>query len=177
MSNRPYRVGMAREGQRYIEPDEIYTDMARGRSTSIPARFPFTWNPVNGLGGTGLGDATATAASSNPISDVFNSLINAGEGVVGSGTKSADDAAKQQMLDFLNNTPAGNALLSTVKQEAADGVVGVVKANAPNLIMLAVAGGAVGGALSAKLGKAGTLGAIGVAIWAGLQLMKAKPPA
>ena len=57
-----------------------------------------------------------------------------------------------------------------------DGVVEVVQGQAPNLILLAVAGGAVGGALSAKLGKTGTVLALVVAGWAGYQLLNVKAP-
>lgn len=163
-SNRPYRVGMARPAQRYIEPDAIYNDMGRGRSTQIPREFPYTWNPVNGLDGLGAG---------NPIEDIFNAVVGAGKNVVEAGKGAAADQGKQAMLDALNSTPAGRALLDTIQQKAADGVTDVFKKQSPNLILLAVAGGAVGGALSAKLGKTGTVLALGVAGWAAMQILNA----
>jgi hypothetical protein len=172
-SGSPYRVGMAREAQRYIEPDEIYTDMSRGPATRIPRQFPFSWNPVNGLG------ATNDASSSGLLDDVFQSIIDVGtetgKEVIGDGKKSIEDRASQGIEDFLNSTP-GKQLLDKVKDKAAEGVTGVVKDQAPNLILLAVAGGAVGGAISAKLGKAGTIMALVVAGWATMQIVNAKVP-
>jgi len=163
----PYRVGMARAQQRYIEPDRIYTDMARGERTRIPSEFGFTWNPVNGY---------APAQVHGVAEDLFNAAINAGRGVVDEGTKKVTGDVKDTLSkgaeDFLNSTP-GKQVLDAVKAKAAEGVTDVVKKQAPNLIMLAVAGGAVGGALSAKLGKTGTVLALGVAGWAVMQLLKA----
>lgn len=170
-SNRPYRVGMARESQRYIEPDAIYDDLRRGPPTQIPARFGFTWTPVNGLG--------AAAAPAGFVDDVFDAIVKegsqAGSGIVQDGKSSIEDRSSKAIEDFLNSTP-GKQLLDRVKSKAADGVTEVVKEQGPNLIMLAVAGGAVGGVLSEKLGKAGTIGALLVAGWAALKIMNAKPP-
>ncbi len=169
--NRPYRVGMAREAQRYIEPDEIYTDMARGAVTRIPRQFPFTWNPVNGLGQVGASEAQ----SASIVDDFFNSITETGDKVVDDTKKSIDDRTASGIEDFINSTP-GRQLLDKVKGKAAEGVTEVVRDQAPNLILLAVAGGAVGGALSAKLGKAGTIGALLVAGWAVTQIVNAKVP-
>lgn len=162
LRNRPYKVGMSRNSNRYIEPDQIYTEFRPGRPTSIPRDFPWTWNPVNGLGG---------------VDGILEDLEAAGRSIIGAGTQAGKDKAKDVLLDQLNNTPAGKALLETVKAQAAEGVTDVVKQNAPNLIMLAVAGGAVGGALSAKLGKTGTVLALLVGGFAAFQLINTKPPA
>ena len=163
----PYRVGTARAPQRYIEPDEIYPEFKRGPSTSIPAQFPWTWNPVNGFSLHGLG---ADASAQNIADDILHTIVNVGQGAAGG----ASDTAAQQMQQFLDNTPAGHVLLTKVQQKAQEGVVAVVKDNAPNLIMLAVAGGAVGGALSAKLGKTGTVLSIVLAVVAANKLLKSQ---
>jgi hypothetical protein len=160
---------MARPAQRYIEPDAIYMDLQRGAPTQIPAEFGWTWNPVNGLGAS---DAT----SANVIDDVFSSIVRGGGEVVDDTRKNVEDKASSGIEDFLNSTP-GRALLDKVKSKAEEGVTEVVKENAPHLMILAVAGGAVGGALSAKLGKIGTVGAIALALFAGHQLLNAKVPA
>lgn len=174
--NRPYRVGMARVGQRYIEPDAIYLDMQRGDRARIPREFPYTWNPVNGFSGTGLGRVpgfgatdTLTAQSSNPVNDLLN-VINQ---VASSGGAAAGDASKTALLNALNNTPAGRALLQTIEAKAADGVGTLFKKQAPNLLLLAIAGGAIGGVAAQKLGKAGTVGAIGLAIFAVFNIFNA----
>jgi len=167
-TNRPYRVGMARGPQRYIEPDEIYTDMARGETRRIPREFGWTWNPVNGLGAT-------NASSQSILDDVFKVIVDGGKKVADDTKRSVEDRASSGIEDFLNSTP-GRALLDKVKAKAAEGVTDVVKDQAPNLILLAVAGGAVGGALSEKLGKIGTLGALLLAGWAALQIVNAKVP-
>ncbi len=165
--NRPYKVGMARPAQRYIEPDEIYSDMTRGAPTSIPRQFPYTWNPVNGLG--------ATAKDPNVFEDIFNTLVTAGGGVVSDAKGSVEDRAKEGIEDFLRAGP-GVVLLEMVEQKAAEGVTKVVKEQGVNLILLAVAGGAVGGALSSKLGKTGTVLALATAGWAAMQILNAVAP-
>lgn len=152
--------------QRYIEPDEIYPDMGRGRPQQIPAQFPFTWTPVNGLG--------AAAAPASFFDDVVKSITDVTRGVQEDVTKDVSERAKQGLEDFLEKDPAGRALLDKIKQKAAEGVTEVVKKQAPNLMMLAVAGGAIGGVLSEKLGKTGTVLALFVAGWAGYQLLNAK---
>lgn len=167
--NRPYRVGMAREAQRYIEPDAIYTDMSRGAATRIPRQFPFTWNPVNGLG-----DAQS-AQTAGLLDDFFDAVVDTGKKTGRDVVEDVENRAGSGIEDFLNSTP-GKQLLDKVKSKAAEGVTEVVKDQAPNLILLAVAGGAVGGALSAKLGKAGTIGALLVAGWAAMQIVDAKVP-
>lgn len=161
MTTRPYRVGMARPAQRYIEPDEIYTEMVRGSPTRIPARFPFTWNPVNGLG-------------SLEVNGFVDDLIHAGQGIVDDTTQAAKDQGKQAVLNSLNNTPAGRAFLQTVQDQAQQGVVKVVAAQAPNLIVLAVAAGVVGGAIASKTGKLGTGLALAVGVFAGIRLLSGK---
>ncbi len=170
--NRPYRVGMARPNQRYIEPDAIYPDLRRGERTSIPAQFPFTWNPVNGLGAPDV-------QSQGFLDDVFNAVIDVGKdatkGVIDDGKKSAEDRAKQGIEELIRSG-AGKALLEAVEAKAADGVTKVVKQQGVNLILLAVAGGAVGGVLSEKLGKMGTVLAIATAGWAGMQILKGVAP-
>jgi hypothetical protein len=189
---------MARQQQRYIEPDEIYTDMARGSRERIPREFPYSWNPVNGYtayntararSSQGYGDATEWATDSvgglgaGFLEDAFSNIVSAvtetgqktAEQVVGDTKKSAEERAAQGIEELLRGGP-GQALLAAVEKKAAEGVTAVVKDNAPNLIMLAVAGGAVGGALSAKLGKTGTVLALLVAGWAGVQLLNAKVP-
>lgn len=181
MTNRPYKVGMDRPQGRYIEPDAIYTDMAPGRPTRIPREFPYTWNPVNGFATRGLGATPSGASSQGFVEDVFDAIVDVGKEtgkkVVDDTKSNLTDGGSKAVEDFLNNTPAGKLLLDKVKQKAADGVTGVVKEQAPNLIVLAVAGGAVGGALSAKLGKVGTIGAIGLALYCAFQIYNAKPPA
>jgi hypothetical protein len=156
-SKRPYQVGMQRASQRYIEPDEIYADLRRGERTSLLPQFPNTWTPVNGL-----------------VDDVFNAAKNVATGVASDTQKSVSDRASSAIPDLLKSTQ-GAALLKAVEGAAQEGVVKEVKRAAPNLIMLAVAGGAVGGAVSAKLGKTGTVLALGVAGWAAWQLIS--PPA
>lgn len=154
--NRPYRVGMSRAPGQVLTPDEIYPSLRRGPSTSIPAEFGWTWNPVNGtphFGGLG-----------GPLDDFLRDVQDSAEG-----------NTSKAVEDMLRSGP-GKELLNKVEQKAADGVVKVVKDQAPNLMLLAVAGGAIGGAVSEKLGKAGTLGAIGLALWAGYQLLNAKVP-
>jgi len=167
MTNRPYRVGMARASQRYIEPDAIYTDMVRGQPTRIPAQFPYTWTPVNGLG---------AVTPAGFIEDTFNKIVQAGgdaaKGAAGDVIDSAKDRATTGIQDVIKGTPVEELLLK-VEQRAADGVTKVVKKQGVNLILLAVAGGAVGGALSAKLGKTGTVLALGVAGWAAMQILNA----
>lgn len=187
---------MARPQQRYIEPDVIYTDMARGPRERIPREFPYSWNPVNGYtsfntararSSQGYGDATEWARDSvnglgaGFLEDAFSSVVNAitetgqktAEQVVGDTKKSVKERAEQGVEELIRSGP-GQELLAAVEKKAAEGVTAVVKENAPNLIMLAVAGGAVGGALSAKLGKTGTVLALLVAGWAGMQLLDAK---
>lgn len=151
MSN-PYRVGMARPVQRYIEPTEIYSDLRAGRGVNMPVDFPYTWTPVNGLDG------------------FADEVLKAGEKVIEAGAGAAKEQAKQGVVDLINSTE-GKKLLDAVQSSAREGVVKEVKKNAPNLMLFAVAGGAVGGVLSNKLGKTGTALAIGLAVWAGWQLM------
>jgi hypothetical protein len=155
---------MARPPQRYIEPTEIYTDMRHGPDTVMPRALPYSWTPVNGLG-------AAEAAPALSIEDV----LRAGQDVIDASTQAGKDAAKDQIKDLLNTT-AGKQLLDAVEASAREGVVTEVKKNAPNLLLFAVAGGAVGGALSAKLGKTGTVLAIALAVWSGFQLMNPPPP-
>lgn len=167
MTTRPYRVGTARPEQRYIEPTEIYEDLRSGPSTQIPRAFPYSWTPVNGL----------SLSSSNPIDDLFNAGKTVVHDVVKSGSDAVKDQAGKSAEDLINDSPGGKALLDAIKAKAQEGVVEEVKKNAPNLMLFAVAGGAVGGAVAAKLGKIGTIGAIGLAVWAGWQLMHPAPPA
>lgn len=144
MSDRPYRVGMARPVQRHIEPAEIYSDLKRGPATTMPDNFGYTWTPVNGLDGLGEPD-----------------IIDAVQLPVGAS------AGKETLI-----VPgAEKKLLDSVQDSARQGVVKEVKKNAPNLMLLAVAGGAIGGVLSNKLGKTGTAIAVGLAVWSGWQLM------
>lgn len=151
MSDHPYRVGMARPVQRYIEPTEIYEDLKRGRATTMPPDFGYTWTPVNGLG------------------SVADDLM-----------KTASDAlsqkAKEGAASFVESA-AGKQMLDAVQASAREGVVKEVKKNAPNLIMFAIAGGAIGGIVSQKLGKVGTALAVGLAVWSGMQLMNPSEPA
>lgn len=156
--NRPYKVGMARPQGRVLTPDEVYPSLRRGGPTSIPEEFGWSWVPVNGLGGPALGGL------GSPLDDFLNDVSNSAEG-----------NTSKAVEDMLRSGP-GKELLNKVEQKAADGVVKVVKDQAPNLMLLAVAGGAIGGVLSEKLGKAGTIGAIGLAMWAGYQLLNAKVP-
>ena len=179
-SNRPYRVGMARPAQRYIEPDEIYEGLRRGAPTRIPAQFPFTWNPVNGyIDAEYSVSGVGAAGMSGALEDAFNSLIQGGQkaaaGVVKDTTSAAQDASARAIEDFINSTP-GHVFLDKVQQKAADGVTGVVKQQGLNLILLAVAGGAVGGALSSKLGKTGTVLALLVGGYAAMQIVNAVAP-
>lgn len=162
MSKRPYRVGTQREPQRYIEPDVIYDDLRRGPSTSMPPNFPYTWTPVNGLGSV-----------DGFVDDVFNAVKDVGQGVARDTQQSVKDRAATAIPDLLKSTQ-GKALLDAVEQAAQAGVVKEVKKNAPNLMLFAVAGGAVGGALSSKLGKTGTVLALATAGWAAWQLMNPK---
>lgn len=148
MSDRPYRVGMARPVQRYIEPVEIYSDLKRGRSTTMPDNFGYTWTPVNGL--------------EEDLLKAGKEALRAGAGVV---------------VSELTVSEEGKKLLAAVEASARAGVVKEVKKNAPNLMLFAIAGGAIGGVLSQKLGKAGTALAIGLAVWSGYQLMQPSEPA
>lgn len=157
MTHRPYRVGMARPVQRYIEPSEIYEDLKRGRSTSMPDNFGYTWTPVNGLGDVGA---------------IQDDLLKFGQGVLEAGLDAAGQQAKTGIVDFINSTE-GKKLLDAVESSAREGVVKEVKKNAPNLMLFAVAGGAIGGVLSAKLGKTGTTLAVLLAVWSGWQLVNA----
>ncbi len=149
---------MARPAQRYIEPTEIYQDLQRGSGTQIPRDFPYTWNPVNGLG----------SVESRQVGDFFSDLIN-------SVTGAAGGAASDEANEFLRSGP-GKEFFLKVEDSAAVGVTEVVKQQAPNLILLAVAGGAVGGALFSKLGKTGTVLAIGVAGLAAFRILNAVAP-
>jgi hypothetical protein len=177
---RPYRVGMQRPNQRYISPDEIYDDMPSSAPVEMPRQFPFSWNPVNGLGArprelggnlrltidhdvNGLGSVT---------SDFLNLVQNVGSGVVNAGGGAAKDKASSEIESFLRSSAAA-PMLKAVEEKAAEGVTKVVKKQAPNLMLLAVAGGAVGGAVSAKLGKIGTIGALLVALYAAREILKA----
>lgn len=160
--NRPYRVGMDRPQGRVLTPDEIYPSLRRGPSTSIPAEFGWTWNPVNGLGGVG----------SHHVGSALDDLFR---GIVSDGSQSVEDRTSQAVEDVLRSGP-GKELLTAVENKAAVGVTKVVKAQAPNLMLLAVAGGAIGGTVAFKLGKAGTIAALLVAGWAGYQLLNAKVP-
>jgi len=160
MSDRPYRVGMARPVQRYIEPAEIYEDLKRGRSTTMPDNFGYTWTPVNGLDGVGA---------------IQDDILKFGQDVLNAGAGAAKDKAEEGIINFINSTP-GKKLLDAIENKAREGVVKEVKKNAPNLMLFAVAGGAIGGALSAKLGKTGTVLAIGLAVWSGWQLMNPDVP-
>jgi hypothetical protein len=162
MSKRPYKVGQQRPVQRYIEPDAIYDDLRRGERTSMPPNFPFTWTPVNGLGTT-----------SGFVDDVFNAVKDVSSGVAKDTQQSVTDRAGAAIPDLLKSTQ-GRALLKAVEDAAQAGVVKEVKKNAPNLVLLAVAGGAVGGAVSAKLGKTGTVLALVTAGWATWQLLNVK---
>lgn len=168
---RPYRVAMSRAEPRYIEPDEIYVDMARGKPTKMPVQFPYTWTPVNGLG-------TVAPASSVSSQGFLDDLKESIKDITENLTEDAKERAAEEAEDILRSGP-GAALLQKIEEKAAEGVTKVVKENAPNLIMLAVAGGAVGGALSAKLGKTGTILALATAGWAAYQLMtiSTAPPA
>jgi hypothetical protein len=163
-SKRPYKVGTQRAPQRYIEPDVIYDDMRRNERVTMAPQFPNTWTPVNGLDGT-----------SGFVDDLFNAVTNVGREVVQDTKNSVTDRASSAIPDLLKSTQ-GKQLLQAVEAAAQDGVVKEVKKNAPNLMLLAVAGGAVGGALSAKLGKTGTVLALVAAGWASWQLMNPAPP-
>jgi hypothetical protein len=120
---------MARPVQRYIEPVEIYEDLKRGRSTTMPDNFGYTWTPVNGLGGVGA---------------IQDDLLKFGQDILEAGAGAAKDRAEEGILNFINSTP-GKKLLDAVENKARDGVVKEVKKNAPNLMLFAVAGGAIGG--------------------------------
>ena len=163
MTHRPYRVGMARPVQRYIEPTEIYSDLKRGRSTTMPPNFGYTWTPVNGLDGI------------DSMGAIQDDLLKFGQGVIEAGVAAGGQKAKEGVVDFISSTP-GKQLLDAVENKAREGVVKEVKKNAPNLMLFAIAGGAIGGALSAKLGKTGTVLAIGLAVWSGMQLMNPSAP-
>lgn len=169
---RPYKVGMARPPQRVIAPDEIYSDMARGRSAQIPRAFPYSWNPVNGVGDMG-------SFFDDAFNKITDAVIDTGKEttkeVVGDTKRSVEERAGEGIQDLINSGP-GQQFLDVVEERATAGVTAVVKENAPNLMMLAVAGGAVGGALSAKLGKTGTVLALGVAAWASWRLLNATVP-
>lgn len=171
-TSRPYRVGMARPKQRVLAPDAIYTDLRRGTSERIPRDFPYSWNPVNGIGDTG-----------SILDDAFNQIVDAvvdtgketTKDVIGDGKKSIENRAGEGIQDLIKSGP-GQQFLDAVEARATEGVTAVVKENAPHLLMLAVAGGAVGGVVSAKLGKTGTVLALGVAVWAGMRLLNATVP-
>jgi len=162
MTTRPYRVGMARPPQRYIEPTEIYSDMQHRPDVTMPRALPYTWTPVNGLGAA---DVVPAGFLEEVVKEVIDSSKQAGQ-----------DAAKDKVKELINST-AGKELLDAVETSAREGVVTEVKKNAPNLLLFAVAGGAIGGALSAKLGKTGTVLAIALAVWSGFQLMNPEPVA
>ena len=85
MSDRPYRVGMARPVQRYIEPVEIYEDLKRGRATTMPDNFGYTWTPVNGLGGVGA---------------LQDDLLKIGQGIIEAGAGAAKDKAKEGIVEI-----------------------------------------------------------------------------
>lgn len=173
--SRPYRVGMAREPQRYIEPDAIYEDLSTGPRERIPRRFPFSWNPVNGLGATEDQQFQSASIIDDVWSVVKDTGTEASKGIVDDTKKSVEDRVSTGVEDFINSTP-GKKFLDKVEQRATEGVTGVVKQNAPYLMLLAVAGGSVGGALSSKLGKTGTVLALAVAAWSGWQLLNAQVP-
>ncbi len=171
--NRPYRVGMARPEQRYIETEVIYPDMSRGVATVIPREFPYTWNPVNGV------VPQSSARLGGVLDDVWNKIVDvgteAGQGIIKDGTESIKDHAGAGVEDLLNST-AGKQFLDAVKVKAGEGVVDVFKKNGGNLIVLAVAAGIVGGAVSSKMPKTGTLLAAGAGIWAIMNLLNAVAP-
>ena len=184
-----YRVGMQRAAQRYIAPDEIYDDMRSGPSVELPRQFPFSWNPVNGIPSLAslngnlrvtvdhdvgsLADYSYAAhrgmSGVGNLADDFLRLINP---VVDETKKVVADRGANVVEDFIRST-AGGKLLDAVEAKAAEGVTKVVKKQAPNLILLAVAGGAVGGVISNKLGKTGVVIALGAAVYAVSQLLKA----
>lgn len=171
-NTRPYRVGMARPQQRYIEPDVIYSDLARGERVSIPRQFPYSWNPVNGLGASEVQSSSFLDDAFNKVTDIVTEEgTKAGEGIIDEGKKRAGEGIQ----DIVKGTP-GQQLLDEVEARARVGVQKEVQKHAPDLMLLAVAGGAVGGALSAKLGKTGTVLALAVAAWSGWQLLNAGAP-
>ena len=170
----PYRVGMTRAPQRYIEPDEIYEDMNLGPHVEMPREFPYTWNPVNGLGSTS-GGGRRRRVNGGSVDGFFDDLVSAAKGVVASGSAAAADPSGAAVQSFINS-PAGQQLLNKVQDKAAAGVTNVVKQQGVNLIVLGVAAGAIGGAFAARFGKLGTLIALAGGGLAIAQIMNATAP-
>lgn len=90
------------------------------------------------------------------------------------------EGAAEQVLkvgEKLIEKPAGGqppALLPPAAAPAADPVAQAqqeIKKSTPNLMLLAVAGGAIGGLMSKKLGSTGTTVAVALALWSGWRLM------
>jgi hypothetical protein len=165
---------MSREPQRVLTPSDVYEDMRRGTDVSIPAEFPYTWetedlqqdaqfNPPRASGVGSVRDDLFLPGMSG-VGALQDDLFKFGQDLLQQGQEKAGEIVKGKIPP---------ALTKAIEDAAQAGVVKEVKKHAPNLLLFAVAGGAIGGALSAKLGKTGTVLAIGLAVWSGMQMMQA----
>lgn len=83
-----------------------------------------------------------------------------------------DQAGGQVLASSFNaflTTPTGQAMLRQIEEKAKAGVTDAAASNALNLMLFALAGGAIGGTLFK--GPAGTLAAALLAFWAGNRIL------
>lgn len=107
-----------------------------------------------------LGIADALIRRRGPrLGDLLTDLESAGSDIVNSALQTGASAGKSAAGDTLTNLLKKNEpqLLNAIEGKAHDGAVQAAKENAPWLIGLTVAGGAVGGHFLGKLGAAGSL--------------------
>lgn len=80
------------------------------------------------------------------------------------------DPMGEAMANALLSTPAGQTMLLQIEEKAKAGVAEAASQNALNLMLFAVAGGAIGGTLFK--GAWGTVAAVALAAWAGQRILE-----
>ena len=81
----------------------------------------------------------------------------------------AGGAALASSFNAFLTTPTGQAMLRQIEEKAKAGVTDAAASNALNLMLFALAGGAIGGTLFK--GPMGTLAAAALAFWAGNRIL------
>ena len=81
----------------------------------------------------------------------------------------AGGAALSQSFNAFLTTPTGKSMLQKIEDHAKAGVTEAASANAVNLMLFALAGGAIGGTVFK--GPIGTLAAAALALWAGNRIL------
>lgn len=98
---------------------------------------------------------------------------------IGQVSQFIDQAGGQMLASSFNaflTTPTGQNMLRQIEEKAKAGVTDAAAANALNLMLFALAGGAIGGTLFK--GPVGTLAAAVLAFWAGNRILASvKAPA